>query len=111
MKHLSTVSIIAIIFIFAGAGVVMADGACCLNGGMICFLETTEDDCVNGVGGTWMGEGSDCGTYDEQTGWSNCDFVPPTGACCANEGIDCFDTFSRWGYPDYNNVIMENVER
>jgi hypothetical protein len=65
-------------------------GACCQFNGMECSNGFTEEDCVEGVGGTWMGEGSDCGTFDGQK-WSGCDFVPPTGACCINNGTECIN--------------------
>ncbi len=64
-------------------------GACCINGGMNCTESTTEDYCVNTLRGTWMEDGSTCGTYDHETGWSGCSVQPELGACCMNGGMTC----------------------
>jgi hypothetical protein len=47
-------------------------GACCMEDGMFCSISSSEEECVNDLMGTWMGEGSTCGDYDEETGWSGC---------------------------------------
>ncbi len=48
-----------------------APGACCFYDGTFCMIFDYENDCVYS-GGTWMGVGSVCGEYDEETGWSGC---------------------------------------
>ncbi len=66
-------------------------GACCLDNGMTCYNDVEENECLVMLRGTWMGADSECGEYDEETGYSGCTVTPPTGACCLNEGMTCFE--------------------
>jgi hypothetical protein len=54
-------------------------GACCQPGG-VCSLET-EDDCINVLSGTFLGDATNCST--------NCCPQPPTGSDCACETKLC----------------------
>ncbi len=69
---------------------VVQEGACCINDGMDCTDGVTETDCFDVYRGVWMGEGSTCGSFDPEEGWSGCQ-ITPIGACCMNDGMDCTD--------------------
>ncbi len=63
-------------------------GACCVSDSMTCEV-VDEYTCMYVIDGSWKGEGTDCGTYDEETGWSGCVDVEPTGVCCYDGGFNC----------------------
>ena len=68
-------------------------GACCFNGGINCEIVSSESECTNGYGGNWKGQGSSCGVFDDEEGWSGC-YSPPLGACCLEDGTMCSDNVS-----------------